>query len=423
MNEKASYPHIVTEAFLYLSLSVYLLFPGFHGYGSIQDEKALFFYILFGAYVLLMLPTVRLKQMKRPNAPQLCALLYLLFTALSALLSPYGVRTVLGMGRHEGLLTISLYVLSFLYVSAFAPVDLRRLWVVLGISMSVFCILCLAQMLGENPLGLYPDGLDYFDANNTYSGIYLGTIGNIGLVGVILCLSIPIFAAQLADGKNLFSIPLTGCLLVLVLMDAKAPIVGLLAGAALCLPALLPISKRFKWVLYSAMAAGAAALIVYAVFFAQDGILREAGALLRGQASILDGSGRIYIWQQILSRVPSNLWFGTGPDTMLAAQIPGFAFGDGEAAVSTVVDLAHNEYLNILYHQGLPALVSYGAMLAAQAAAFIRRKQKPPQLWGLFAALLSCCIQAFFGLSICLTAAFFWLLLGILNNQLKEELK
>lgn len=421
MEKRRSYPHAVTEAFLCLAFSLYLLFPGFHGYSTIQEEKAAAFYGLFGLYVLAMVPYVLHRGIQKPDAVQVCGLLYLLFTGVSCLLSPYGTATVLGMSRHEGLVTVTLYVMIFFLVGQFAPSDSRRWMAVFAAAMTVFCVLCLAQMLGFDPLNLYPEGLDYFDANNTYSGIFLGTVGNAGLVGVILCLSIPLFAAKLLAGENLYAVPVIACLLVLVLMDVAAPILGLLAGAGLCLPGLLPIKKPAKRWAYGLLAAAAAAMAVYAMFFARGGVLKEAGALLRGQANMLHGSGRIYIWQQVLARVPENLWFGTGPDTMLAARITGFAFGDGREAVGTAVDLAHNEYLNILYHQGIFALAAYLAMLGGLLGMFVRRQHKTAELWGLFAALLSQCIQAFFGLSICLTAAFFWLLLGIFYHKLKEE--
>ena len=54
MKPKTSYPHVVTEVFLCLAFSVFLLFPGLHGYQTIQDEKALAFYLLFGVLLALL---------------------------------------------------------------------------------------------------------------------------------------------------------------------------------------------------------------------------------------------------------------------------------------------------------------------------------------------------------------------------------
>jgi len=53
------------------------------------------------------------------------ALVYLGWTVLSALFSDY-TGVWLGNGRKEGVLTIAIYVLSFLFVSHFAKVDRGR---------------------------------------------------------------------------------------------------------------------------------------------------------------------------------------------------------------------------------------------------------------------------------------------------------
>lgn len=68
----------------------------------------------------LLAPLVRI------SGPRLCFLLYLVWGALSALLSPYeGVW--LGLGRYEGLFTILLNVLVFSLVSSYGKWDARFL--------------------------------------------------------------------------------------------------------------------------------------------------------------------------------------------------------------------------------------------------------------------------------------------------------
>ena len=129
------------------------------------------------------------------------------------------------------------------------------------------------------------------------------------------------------------------------------------------------------------------ALAMLAVVYFADlgGMFHELHAILHGNAEGGFGSGRLHIWKSVLQRVPEHLLFGTGPDTMLYSDIEAFSRYD-EVLGGTIVariDIAHNEYLNILYHQGILALASYlGALIAAAksgSAAAVRMQS--PLFW------------------------------------------
>ena len=392
----------VTETFLLLMVTLFPLFPGFKGYTQISEAKFVLFCVLCGGYAAVMLllgleglllgvvkPRSPLNMLKSSTWPQRLVLLYVLLSWVSALASPYFPQTVLGVSRWEGALTITLYGLCFLLVSV-------------------------------NPLGLYPAGLSWFDAGTRYTGEYLGTIGNTDLLAAFLCLVIPVFwvaLLRLRDRRRfLLLLPLALALFVLLRMRVLAGFVGVFLGGLIALPAVLPASKRTRRLL----ALGLALLLLLglaALFFLDPGagLLHELHELLRGHWDPAFGSGRLHIWSEVLRRVPERLLLGAGPDTMLLAELEPFTRLD-EATGRTLVariDVAHNEYLNVLYHQGLPALLCYLALLALLARCRLREARERPLAAMLGSAALCYALQAFFGFSTCIVSPLFWLALAL----------
>ncbi|MCR4804126.1 MAG: hypothetical protein K5981_00530 [Clostridia bacterium] len=184
----------MTDIYLALLCSAYLLYMGPDGYGQITRHKGEAYLILTGIYLLaallvrLELAAVGRRQKLKPvswlketSPAQKAVMLYLAFTALSTVLSPYRQTAFWGGGRCEGLLAIAMYVLVFLVVSSRKrPAG----WVFLpaALAMGANCLLAFAQFGGFNPLTLYPAGMTYYDANVRYAGAFLGTIGNVDIL-------------------------------------------------------------------------------------------------------------------------------------------------------------------------------------------------------------------------------------------------
>ena len=429
------YPYFLTSAFICVACVLLILYPGMSGYQSIQEAKFELFCMVFGGYLFLMtLFTVELILLGkiRPVAPwklwqkgtvvQKLVLLFWVLTVVSTLVSSYREQALIGMSRYEGLLTITLYCGCFLCVSVFAR---PKRWMVylLGGVMTVFCVICMIQMEGYNPFGLYPEGYSYLDANIKYSGIYLGTIGNANLVAALLCLTIPVFAVfllRMEDRRRwLLAIPLTLCLITLFRMDVKAGILGVALGTILMIPVVLPVTGKKKLALWIGICVFLCGVLI--VVWHSDrtwGTIYEMREVLHGNWDDSFGTGRIYIWKQVLELIPQHLWLGTGPDTMMAAQIPGYVRQNQELGISTQfwVDTAHNEYLNIIYHQGILAGLAYLAALVGSAVKWIRRSSANPVVAVCGGAVLCYCIQAFFGFSMCQTAGLFWIFWALLEH-------
>lgn len=415
----------LTHWYILLILTILLLGFGPEGYARIMEAKFLIFAVISGGYVLAMgaIAAYRLSRrelrpleaLRRSGWVQRLGAGYLLLTWVSALCSPYFPSTLIGISRYEGALSVSMYVLSFLLVSAFGRGRRLYLWV-LGAGLGLFSALCAAQFTGANPFGLYPSGLSYLDAGVKYSGSYIGTTGNADLAAAYLSMAIPIiFAAflRLKDRRRfLLLIPLALGLYAAIRMHVLAGYLGIAAGCAAAVPLVLK-KRRGLAALIIAGAGGLALIIVY--FFDMSWQLpHQLHQLLHGNIDPSFGSGRIYIWQQVLERVPERLLLGHGPDTMLQAGMEFRHYSEklGREAASRI-DTAHNEYLNVLYHQGALALGAYAAMLAAAVAGLVKSSREDGSAAVIGAGIAGYCVQAMFGFSMCMTAPFFWIALGL----------
>ena len=143
-----------------------------------------------------------------------------------------------------------------------------------------------------------------------------------------------------------------------------------------------------------------------------------ADALLHGEADPTFGSGRIYIWKNVWEAICARPWFGGGPDT-LAHQVSAYFErydADANRILRATIDAAHNEYLNIWADQGVFALLCWLGALGASAVRFVRRADEEEMLI-CGSAVLGYCIQAFFGISTCISAPYLFLAWAMLEGQ------
>ena len=81
------------------------------------------------------------------------------------------------------------------------------------------------------------------------------------------------------------------------------------------------------------------------------------------------------------------------------------------------IDVAHNEYLNILYHQGIFALIAYLGALFSTAKKWLTDSGRNALVAVLGTMLLCYSIQAFFGFSMIMTAPYFYLTLALFDKS------
>lgn len=430
-------PQNITSAFLALMLTVFLLAVGPGGYTSITRFKFALMLILCGLYFIAMAVSflwLKMNQRKVPR-PQFTAVHWLviafwLFCAVSTVISPYFPDTLIGFHRYEGLLTISCYVLVFLLVSFYGE---PRPWLlnVFSVSMLLFCFLCFLQFLGLNPFTLYPEGLNYYDGNDAYRYEFLGTVGNVGLVAAILSVAALVFAVAVVRGKGkkrfFYLIPFFAVLAVTVFSKVAAAYVAVFGGLLFLLPLAMIGDRRKKILVLLLILALILAGFLFLFFVDMgEGTFHEVHALLHGDWDDKFGTGRIFIWRNVMALVPDRPLFGGGPDTLGQRMTVEFQRYDEEKDVMyrASIDTAHNEYLNILVNEGAFAFLAYMAALALSFVAFVKKNPENASVAVCGAGVLGYSIQAFFGLRMCITSPFFWLIWALLIAALdsKEDL-
>ena len=157
-----------------LFIAIYLLLPGFSGFGGISAFKTWLYYglvglLLIGTLIAAALTSSRSRGPKqepllnlRLSGIQIAAFCYLGWTLVSAACSDYQPDAWYSVKCHEAALTIFCYVLMFFLLSA-ADSWHKSAKTVLLASLSAFCLVCFLQLLGLNPFKLYPEGMTYAD--------------------------------------------------------------------------------------------------------------------------------------------------------------------------------------------------------------------------------------------------------------------
>lgn len=410
--------------FCFAASTLFLLGFGPAGYRQITGAKLVLFCAVFGSFLAALVICAlmgRLRPLRKPGLVQILVLLYWLASLISALLSPWRREALLGGPRDEGLLAITVYAAAFLALSCFAAPKERMLQV-FAAAVGLNCLVCLLQTAGLNPLSLYPDGLGWADRYTGYNGAFIGLTGNADFTAAVLSLAFPLcWAGALRLKKPLYLIPALLCLLVLILGETRGGLLGAVCGSVLALPAVLPLGKAGRRRLWLGILSGAALTLALLWFLPLPGTLGEAHSLLHGRAEDGFGSGRIFIWRNTLPLLRERLLQGGGPDTFARRMTAVFTrVQEDGRVIRRTIDCAHNEYLNILVNQGLPALLLYLSALTCSLLRWFRRRGgAAAAVTG--AALLCYALQAFFGISTPSCAGFFWIVWGLLEAAENRE--
>lgn len=427
----------VTGIYIMLMCSVYLLFAGSGGYENITESKYYMFTALSVGYIVvwfLMMAELRIvgeaepggfkRLVRRMSVPAWMLLAYAAVTLVSAVFSEFYETAVWGGVRREGAVTIVLYSLCAVLISVTYKPSRKHL-VVFAAAMSIECIIAFVQIAGYNPFALYPEGMTFADAFVKYTGSFLGTIGNIDQMSALLCVAIPVFMTGMIrlNGSYRFvlAIPLALCVVLLFLQDVQGGILGVFLGIVLSLPMVCRISKKKRVVIFAVIAV---LMIIFLVFIfcagAQlSGSFYELSQIMHGDFNDSYATGRLYIWKNTLPLVPEHLLLGGGPDTLMLRIESEFGGYNEELGrvVTSKIDAAHNEYLNVLVNQGIIALLLYMAALLALARQWIKKSDERSVTAICGGAVLAYCIQAFFGISCLVSAPYLWIVIGIMISD------
>ena len=483
--------------FAIVFLFLFPLFPGTDGYYNITGTKdgifkwlTVIFVILCGLvwaglYLEKKLLRARTAEGKQKlTLPQMLLMAYLLWSLLSAIVSPYSFAEVWqGQGRTGGLYTILLYGAMFLLLSFWGeysdryPVALAAMATVLGVMMVM-------QVFGSTIL--YPDGMDY-----DYTR-FLGTIGNSNCVAGIVSIVVPTLACayvllttkwrylclpgfamllfvQFAINVDTGKLALATALVVVLpfLLTERRHIadtlsLGALAAVVFVLHKAIKITypSEETIVIFTAgkifwlmLAAALVLLAVAAVLYWRDKKLCgaplpvkaktirivvaaiEAVAIIAALIWLYRYSGEHRLLREISEVLHGELSdsAGTGRGIVwkncitLIRETPVIGSGPGTFAVrhepyntTQYFDFAHNDFLQIGVCQGLVGLALYVAFLVSLAVRALRVAPRCPQMVIFGGAAVGYLVYSLFVFSIAIVSPLFWVMAGIMDKMVRQ---
>ena len=248
----ACFSERVTDIYIFAMLFAYPLFTGFKGYTEVTLSKYIFFVSLTLLWLAVLFAAaikdrMRLK-LSKLNLIGVFILLFAVFCCASALLSSFGSSVFLGEGRFDGLVTTLLCAGIFFGVSRFGHVKISYIYAA-ALAVSLSCIVAMLQILGFNPLHLFPGSYNYYDAGVQFSSTFLGTIGNADLFSAYICLVLPLICAYYITAAKR-PLPLLPsallCALCLFKSGVSGGILALAATALLAAPFIITDGEKLR---------------------------------------------------------------------------------------------------------------------------------------------------------------------------------
>ena len=369
------------------------------------------------------------------------ALAFLALIIISTIFSINVPKAILGEeNRYEGLLSFIVYFLTYYCAKYYFSYNKYLIKFAIA-TVSISSIIGILQYYNLFPL--------YYIFNVPFVPSFASaTFGNRNFFGSFLSMIVPFFIAlYIIKGKKVyFIISLLSFFGILVSMTRSAW-VGLVAAIIL---GIIYIVKNFnREILKRTINLTISCLIIFVFVlmppkFITDLIEKNANlnsimgrfdlisedlGKLFGDATEQEkgnaGAGRIRIWILTLKSISQTPLLGTGPDTLKDALVHNVTIDviNNFKENHTVIDKAHNEYLQIAATIGIPALIIYLAFVA-QILAKQKDLFKNSTIFIFIVAIISYLVQAFFNISTIGVAPIFWLLLGaIQNEEFKSEMR
>ncbi len=158
-------------------------------------------------------------------------------------------------------------------------------------------------------------------------------------------------------------------------------------------------------------------IVVFFIDFHND-ILSGMHLLLHGKFNDNIGSYRIFLWKRTLKLVPNYPFFGSGPDSFSIQFMSNFTDDIKRIGPLTVNDTAANVYLTMLINYGIIGLCSYLYFIYLLIKNTFNHSKENKFI---VIALICYLIQDFFNLSVVIISPIFWLSMGLIMADLKND--
>ncbi len=363
-------------------------------------------------------------------------LIFLLLLITSTILSSYRWTAIYGRPyRWEGMLAYLTYIGVFF---SFALL-IKRYQELKIITYSLMASAAIISIYGFIQLF----GLDFIPRDLTrmnWQGRMFSTLGNPNFAGSYISMILPIALVLFLYAKNKRGYFITGLLSSLY----YAFLIGTSTRGAWLTFAVMVIliawfsrkrlKKSIKPVLFLFLIF---ILITIGIDFYQGGyITRRIVSVFSDMEKIVVssnqdgfkeidkvGSNRMFIYRKSIPLLFKNPFFGSGLDTFDKV-FPQKTYAEF-TGTNTIVDKAHNEYLQVGVTAGIPALLVYLWFIVAvlrEGYSNLKKNNKFQQ--GLFLAMLAYLIQANFNISVVAVAPVFWSIIGlnvVINRILRKD--
>lgn len=408
---------IFTPFFLYPKLLDYITLP-----------KWIFttlscIYILLAFFISLKSKVIRNIIINRKiTLIEMIAFLYLILIIISTVLSVNVNRSIIGSPwRFEGLISLVNYIIIFLVVTNFYKYKRSHI-ILLGISAAIISIHSI---------------LYYFNINiiPPYIAILVGRasawslMGNRNFLGSYLSLTLPLFVYIYIKYDSTPAFILNGLLFTSLISSLTRSAYVAFAFYIVFFIIYFYTKKQYNKRLIILLSSFVLIFALINTITKNDISLRML-SIKHDTVSINNNedsnsnsvSQRVFIWKNAVTLVPKYILHGSGPDTFDIPFMGNFQKETERVLKSNdIVDKAHNEYLQIAVTLGIPALITYLALISLLLFKSIKTSKSTSFLIPLNISFIAYLIQAFFNISVVSVAPLYWALLGVICSYIKNN--
>lgn len=345
-------------------------------------------------------------------------LIFAVLIFISSMLSSNVQRSIIGEEkRYEGMLTLYVYILIYFSTKKFLNFKNKKtLLVIFYIIYISICILGVSQYyIKINDIALFKKGV-------------AGTFGNINFMGSFLSMGFPIFTLlYIVKNSKLSLVTSNLVFFCLIACGTRSAWVAIIFFAFILLIYLIKMKNKefFKRTVFL--------LILFALIFTYlftskssfvktkvNNITKDIKTATTQGINKKMGSGRIQIWNITIDLIKKYPIIGVGTDNLKDALADNVTYQYLEYVkrTKTVVDKAHNEYLQIAVTLGIPALIIYLVFVFRILHLKYKYIFDNLPLFIVYLSILCYLVQAFFNISTIGVAPFFWFALGLIDNKI-----
>lgn len=256
LNKEKTILEVISGVYIFILILIFPLMVDKTGFFHILEHKWYSYVTIASVYLItclivflyfLIIKKVNYFKNYKFSLVQILAVSFLGLNILSCFLSPYFKthNLFIGVGRGEGLIVSSLYILTFLFITFFAKFQ-KRYISYFSIASILISFIEILQYIGFNPFNMYQGGI------GTHNVSFMGTIGNIDFISAMYCILLPIsFSAFIFLDENKY-LKLTHLLSLLMgsfifgIINVQSGKVAYLVILLLTFPFILVNNKRLS---------------------------------------------------------------------------------------------------------------------------------------------------------------------------------